>query len=88
MTAFEQAIEMIRETNPDKAELLEAIHRAEVAEAKAAAAEAGQGGGSGDGNQGGKGGKSGRSITSKPKPAFISIKIHEVFAMSLRLLSV
>lgn len=49
MTAFEQAIEMIRETNPDKAELLEAIHRAEVAEAKAAAAEAGQGG---------KGGKS------------------------------
>lgn len=55
MTAFEQAIEVIRETNPDKAELLEAIHRAEVAEAKAAAAEAGQGGGNGDGNQGGKG---------------------------------
>lgn len=57
-TAFEQAIEMIRETNPDKADLLEAIHRAEVAEAKVAAAEAGQGGGSGDGNQGGKGGRS------------------------------
>ena len=36
MTAFEQAIEIIRETNPEKAELLEAINRAEVAEARAA----------------------------------------------------
>lgn len=59
MTAFEQAIEMIRETNPEKAELLEAINRAEVAEARAAAAEAGQGGnGDEPGNQGGKGAKS------------------------------
>ena len=36
MTAFEQAIEFIRETNPEKAELLEAINRAEAAEARAA----------------------------------------------------